>query len=421
MKLYLYKFFSHLTIVLSVVAFIGCSNQENNSESIRHSHDHEHGHEHSEHSSNITSLTPQQIKAINIVLGDLQEKALTSTIKANGILKVPNNYKANVSSHYGGLVNDIRVQIGEQVHKGQLIATITNPDFIQLQEEYLSLSSKIVFAKQEQQRQQELNDGNAGSLKNLQNATAELNTLNTRKASLAKQIQLMGIELNTLTASNLSSTISIKSPISGTVGNIFARIGSYVDVTFPVAEVVDNGSIHLDLQVFEKDLPLVKVGQLIHFTVTNNPVNQFDAKVFSVNSSFENQSKTIAVHANVVGDKTGLIDGMNITGVIGVNDVKQQAVPDEAIVNAEGKFYVFIQTDKSADDLENHEHEHEHEHDSREGQGVNFEKIEVIKGVSDMGYTAVSFVKDVPKDVKVVVKGAYFINAKMTNTGEHHH
>jgi cobalt-zinc-cadmium efflux system membrane fusion protein len=81
--------------------------------------------------------------------------------------------------------------------------------------------------------------------------------------------------------------------LSGTVSNVFAKIGSYVDVSSPVAEIVDNSSLHLDLNVFEKDLPYLKVGQTIHFTLTNNPANEYDAQVYSIGTAFENESKTI--------------------------------------------------------------------------------------------------------------------------------
>jgi cobalt-zinc-cadmium efflux system membrane fusion protein len=343
------------------------------------------------------------------------------------MLKVPNNNKANATSLYGGVIKTLNVQIGDYVKKGQVIATIANPQFIQLQEEYLTIGSKITFAEQEVQRQNELNAGNAGALKNLQNATAELNTFRTRKASLQQQIQLMGINPNSVSNSNLKSALVVTSPLNGTISNLFAKIGSYVDVSSPVAEIVDNSSLHLDLQVFEKDLPLLKIGQTIHFTLTNNPTNEYDAKVFSIGSSFENESKTIAVHCTVTGNKIGLIDGMNITGIVSLSNALTPAVPNEAIVNADGKDYIFVVTDKKAEEHheeESEEHNHESEdrkHSNEENGNINFEKIEVVKGVSNMGYTAITFVQDIPANAQIVIKGAFFVNAKLSNTGGHNH
>lgn len=77
------------------------------------------------------------------------------------------------------------------------------------------------------------------------------------------------------------------------------------------------------------------------------------SKNLFIGSSFENESKTIAVHCRANGNKSGLIDGMNITGIVSLNNVTTPAVPNDAIVNAEGKFYVFVQTGKKAE--EHHE------------------------------------------------------------------
>lgn len=352
------------------------------------------------------ALSDLQIKTANIAFGKITNKELTATLKANGVLRVPNDKKANVTSLYGGVIKNLNVQIGDYVAKGQVIARIENPQFLQLQEEYVTNKSRIELAKQELKRQRELNAGNAGTMRNLQNATNDVGNLLTRNASLKKQIALMGINADQISNSNLRSSMLITSPISGTISNIVAKVGSYVDVSSPVAEIVDNNFLHLDLQVFEKDLPTVKVGQTIHFTVTNNPQQEYDAKIFSIGSSFENDSKTVAVHCNVINKKTGLIDGMNITGVVSLNNTTLPAVPAEAIVDAEGKSFIFVVlTDKKAAD-----------------KHTNFKRVEVIKGVTSMGYTAITAIAEIGKDAQIVSKGAYFVNAKMSSgEGEHEH
>ena len=374
----------------------------------------------------IASLTDEQIKTVGIQFGSIEQKQLTATLKANGALRVPNNNKANATSLYGGVIKTINVQVGSNVKSGQVIATITNPQFIQLQEEYLTVTSKIIYAEQELARQKELSDGNAGALKNYQSADAELKTLRTRKASLQEQIQLMGINPSSVSNSNLRSALVVKSPISGTISNVFSKIGSYVDVSSPVAEIVDNSQLHLDLNIFEKDLPLLKVGQVIHFTLTNNPVNEYDAKIYSIGTTFENDSKNIPIHCTVQGNKTGLIDGMNITAIVSLNNITTAAVPNEAIVDAEGRSFIFIITDKKPD--EHHDEEEGHKHSANEKHDeekekqptINFERIEVVKGISNIGYTAITTVNEIPKDAKIVTKGAFFVNAKLTNQGEAH-
>lgn len=369
----------------------------------------------------IASLTAEQIKTVDVQYGTIEQKQLTAILKANGALRVPNNNKANATSLYGGVIKTINVQLGDYVKKGQVIATIANPQFIQLQEEYLSIASKIIFSEQEVARQKELNEGNAGALKNYQSANAELKSMRTRRASLQQQIQMMGINPNNLSNSNLRSTLSVSSPISGSISNVFANIGSYVDVSSPVAEIVDNAQLHLDLNVFEKDLPMLKVGQIIHFRITNNSGEDYNAKVYSIGASFENDSKSIPVHATVQGNKSGLIDGMNITAIVSLNNITTNAVPNDAIVSADSKDYIFVVTNKQAEEEKPEEGEEKKEtvkKGNKEAKNTNFEKIEVVKGVSNMGYTAITLVKDIPSNAKIVTKGAFFVNAKLTNKGE---
>lgn len=348
------------------------------------------------------TLTADQIKTIGIEFGSIEQKQLTASLKTNGVLKVPNQNKASINSVYSGVIKSLLVQPGNSVSRGQTIATISNPEFIQVQSEYLSVNSRIVLAEQEYNRQKELNAGNAGALKNLQAADAELKSLRTRRSSLQQQIQLMGISTASLSNGRLISVLSVRSPISGVVSNVNVKMGSYVDLSTVVAEVVDNSRLHLDLFVYEKDLPKIKNKQTIHFTVTNNPGKEYDAEIFSLGSSFENESKAVSVHAMVKGDKTGLIDGMNITANISLDQATLPAIPTDAIVNYQGQDYIFIID--SVDSKKNETH---------------FKRIPVVKGTSDVGYSEITLLKDIPADAKVVIKGSFFILAKQTNTEGH--
>lgn len=351
----------------------------------------------------IATLTPEQIKTVGLQLGKIENKELTATIKANGALRVPNESRGKATPLFRGVVKKLLIQLGSHVRKGQTIAIISNPEFIQLQEEFIALASKITLAEQEEARQKALNDGQAGVLKNLQNATANLNALRTRQSSLRQQLALMGINAANLDNSSMRATLAVISPVTGTVSQVYAEIGSYVDPSSPVAEIVNNDALHLDLQIYEKDLPLVKIGQVIHFTLTNNPAKEYDAEVYSIGAAFENDSKTIPVHCRVNGDKTGMIDQMNITGIVSLSKATTPAVPNSAIVSEGGNDFIFVAVDAGASDSD---------------KNRQYRKVQVLSGVSELGYTAVTFVQPLPADVQIVTKGAFFVNATLTNVEE---
>lgn len=386
--------------------FLSCNGKPEEEVSHEHS-EQEKGHEESE---NKVILTEAQVKAIKLEFGIIEMKELSNSVKANGFLKVPNQNKAQVTSLYSGQIKSIYVQTGDFVKKEQTIALIENPNQIMVQEQYLTVTGQIKMADTEMKRQKELYEGNAGALKNLQYAESQLRTLQTQRASLAKQLQMMGINPGSVSAKSLNSSMAVRSPISGVVGSVLVDIGAYVDVSFPVATVVDNSSLHLDLDIFEKDLPQIKKGQLIHFTLTNNPTKEYDAEIFSIGSTFEDQSKAIPVHAKVNGDKTGLIDGMNVVAIISLGKNLVSAVPSTSLVNIGAEDFIFIQKESS------HEHsEKEHEHE------FEFEKIPVVKGTSDVGYTEITPLTPIPENARIVTKGAFFLLAKMNNSGEEGH
>jgi len=396
-------------IAISIV-FASC----NSNKTETHGEETEHHDEHE--NSNTATLTAEQMKSIKIELGGIEKKQLTASLKANGILKVPNQNKANATASLGGVIKSILVQTGNTVRKGQVIATISNNSFITMQEDFLSVSSKTELAQLEFARQKELQQGNAGALKNLQSADAELKTLKARKASLQKQLELIGINTTSLTSENIQSVANITSPINGTISNVMVNIGSYVDANNPIAEIVDNSQLHLDLYVYEKDLAKLKVGQTIHFKLTNNPCKEYDADVYAISNTFEQNTKAIAVHAMVKGNKQGLIDGMSITALVSLENATVDAVPTNAIVNHEGQDYIFIVTDAHKEE----EHHSETETAEHKEEGTTFEKIPIRKGTTDVGYSEVTLLKEIPANSKVVVNGAFFILAKMNNKGEAH-
>ncbi|WP_242692081.1 efflux RND transporter periplasmic adaptor subunit [Aridibaculum aurantiacum] len=382
---------------------------------------------HEEAPGTIVSLTEEQIKTAGIQLGTIELKNLQTSIKANGMLSVPNENKAFITSVNSGVIKTLLIHPGKYVKKGQVVATIVNPDVANLQQQLQTVNAQISLAEIEYKRQRELVAGDAAPLKNVQRVQTELATLRVTRNSLQKQLSAMGISASSVGRGNIITTLTITAPISGTVSNVIAQIGSNVDPSTPLAEIVNNSRLHLDLFVFEKDLPRLHANQTIHFTLTNNPGKEYDAQIYSIGTAFANETKTVPIHAVVMGDKTGLIEGMNITAVISIGTNVVPAVPTEAIVNSQGQDYIFVLTTAEEEHHEEGEKEEGHEEKEaghKEGEShatTNFERIAVIKGATDVGYTEVKLLKDLPPQTKIITKGAFFALAKMTNTGGHEH
>ncbi len=360
-------------------------------------------------------LTQAQMKAVGIEIGSVEQKNLHSVVRASGQLEVPPQNKADVTTLVGGAIRQINVLEGATVSKGQTLALLENPDFLKLQQEYAATKNAFAYTEQEYQRQRDLATGNAGTGKVFQQAEANYRVEKSKIAGLERQLQQLSINHAEVLNGNFVTQIPIKAPIGGTVSHIAAKIGTFAEPGKPLMEIVDNSQIHCDLLVYEKDLFKVKVGQTVNFVLTNQANQQISGQIYGVNQSFENESKAVVVHARISdAHRLRLIPGMYVSALIDVGNQTVAALPVDAVVQAEGKTYVFI----VAEGGEKHEQKGEKEAGEATDQTLHFQKVEVATGVSELGYIEITPVGEMPDGARVVTKGAFYLLSKISGGGE---
>ena len=409
----------------------------------------------------FVELTKGQFESVDIELGSIERKNLKATIRASGLLEVPPQNKAEVSTFIGAIVKSISVLEGNKVQKGQTLAILEHPDFVKLQEEYITAKGNFAFLEKEYLRQKELFEHNAGTGKVFQKAEADYNAGKAKLNSLESQLKMLSVNLIELSKGNMAPSIVLTAPIGGYIGHINANTGAYAEPNKSLFEIIDNSQIHCDLLVYEKDIFKVKVGQKIHFTITNMPEHQkehgsktIEGEIFGINKSFENNSKAISVHASIKNENCELIPGMYVNALIDVGENETTVVSSEAVFTTDGKEFIFIRNKMTGckihllcaahefcapaencpehPDCEQHEHsplkevctkhpvceEHEKCKEVENTEALYFTMKEVKKGVSDLGYTEITFIDDAPEDATIVTKGAFYILSKSKTSGQ---
>ena len=367
-----------------------------------------------EKSTTEVALTASQYKTVGIETGIIEDRNLNKIIKANGYTTVPPQNSAEVSTLIGGTVKDIFVLEGTFVNKGKVLATIQNLEVIEMQEDYHSATANVEYLQLEYNRQKTLSDENVNPRKTFQEVKAKLAAERAR-AQGAKN-KLDALHVNT---KGTTTIVPIVSPINGYVGKINIAKGAFANTGISLFEVVDNSQMHLDLNVYEKDLGSISVGQVIDFVLTNQSNKSIKGKIFGINKSFSNESKTVAVHAKIdPADAKGLIPGMYVSANINITSATVPALPKDAVVKNADKYFVFVQEDGQA--AEKHEHAEGKKEDAHEEE-LHFKAIEVIPGTTDLGFTEVKFVNDISANAKIVTKGAFYLLSAMKGGGEHTH
>ncbi|WET03162.1 efflux RND transporter periplasmic adaptor subunit [Flavobacterium sp. YJ01] len=367
-----------------------------------------------EKSTTEVSLTESQYKTVGIETGIVEDRNLNKIIKANGYTTVPPQNSAEVSTLIGGTVKDIYVLEGTFVNKGKVLATIQNLEVIEMQEEYQSATANVEYLQLEYNRQKTLSDENVNPRKTFQEVKAKLAAERARAQAAKNKLEALHVATK-----GSSSLVPIVAPINGYIGKISIAKGAFANTGISLFEVVDNSQMHLDLNVYEKDLGSISIGQVIDFVLTNQSNKSIKGKIFGINKSFSNESKTVAVHAKIdPADAKGLIPGMYVSANINITNATVSALPKDAVVRNADKYFVFVQEDEKAEQKHDHKEGEKEEIHQKE---VHFRAVEVIPGTTDLGFTEIKFVNQVSANAKIVTKGAFYLLSAMKGGGEHEH
>jgi membrane fusion protein, heavy metal efflux system len=344
---------------------------------------------------NVVTLTDAQLNNAGIQTGKLEQQSISSILKVNGVIDVPPQNMVSISVPLGGYLKSTKLLPGMHVKKGESIAIIEDQQYIQLQQDYLTAKAKLIFAKQEYERQKELNQSKASSDKVFQQALADYTSLNVLVQSLSEKLKLIGINPATRNAGNISKSVNIPSPISGFVSKVNVNIGKYVNPVDVLFEIVNPSDIHLALTIFEKDINKLFIGQKLIAYTNTNPEKKYPCKIILIGKDFSND-RSVEVHCHFANYDKSLVPGMYMNAEIEVKSDSVFALPSDAIVNYENKQYVFI------------------------SKGDNqFEIREVKTGNSENGFTEIRLSDNQNlKDDILVTKGAYTLLMKMKNTSE---
>jgi cobalt-zinc-cadmium efflux system membrane fusion protein len=374
----------NIILILTLISLLtSCNNEKKQEKEI------------STAATNLITLTDAQYKSAQIELGKLETKNISTTLKLNGKIDVPPQNMVSVSMPLGGFLKSTKLLPGMHVKKGEIIANMEDQQYIQLQQEYLMAKSKLAFTEQEFNRQKELNQSKASSDKVFQQTEMDFKNQKIVMSALAEKLRLININPETLNESNLSRSVNVYSSIDGFVSKVDVNIGKYVNPSDVLFELINPDDIHLNLKVFEKDLDKLAIGQKLLAFNNNTPQKKYPCEIILISRDLS-ADRTGEVHCHFDDYDKSLLPGMYMNAEVEINAVNALTIIEDAIVNFEGKNYVFISKDKN-----------------------QFEMLEIIKGSSENNYTQINAVdnKNISKTT-FVVKGAYSLLMQLKNKSE---
>lgn len=347
-------------------------------------------------------LSKEQLKHAGIEYGMIEEIELSNNVNARGELVLPVNAVADLVSLYPGIINKIHARPGEKVKKGEVLATLTSPEFVEAQQEYFLVMAKLPVLKHEYERQKELNEEKIASDKLYEMALADYRSSQMKLHSLRIKLNMAGVDTNMLKSGRIMNELMIISPIDGYLELVEANPGKYIVKDERIMQIVNKEELLIELNVFEKDILEIHEGQNLSFTLSNLGSRKYHAKILSIGNTVREGTRIVKVLAAFNNKEHAMLPGMFVAAEIFTNEEKLEALPEEALQRISDDQYILFYTMPSLQDE----------------QGTAFMAVPVIPGKNNKGFTAVTIKETLPADAMIVTKGGYYLKTEQAKQEE---
>ncbi|MFC2151430.1 efflux RND transporter periplasmic adaptor subunit [Bacteroidota bacterium] len=333
-------------------------------------------------------FTHKQIEIAGIKTGHIEKQKISETIECTGTIAVPPGNIASVSPIIKGFVKTLNYFPGDFVEKGAVLALLQHPHFIELQQQYLEAKSQTEYFQEEYKRQGELTVENAASIKKMQKAKADFLTSEANYKSLKAQLELLGVNPTKIESDDFEKEFKIITPISGTISQLNTNKGKLVNPENPVYEIINDEYLFLNINVFEKDIPKVTVGQKVTFHFLNDP-KEYTAKVKRIGIEIDKTNRTTMVYCIIEKKNNKLKPGKFVNALVHIDEKEVFTLPSDAIVNYNGESHLFLKAD------------------------TIFNLVKIQKGIEHNNSSEILEPEAHLLKAKIVTKGTYYLLSKL--------
>jgi len=333
MKRYIYT-----SLLLFNLLFLSCNNSTPTSVEEEHSED-----------EDLIEMTSEQFKTALLKLGNLKQNRFSEQFQVTGMIDVPPENRATVSSYFDGYISETRLLIGDEVQKGDLLVTLKNPDFIKFQQNYAKAISNMEFVRSEFERKENLYNDKIIAQKVFQSSKNDFLQAKAQLKATVEHIKLMNLDPKQIAERNFTSEINIYAPISGKISKLNVAQGKFLAKSEMIMEILDVDHIHLELDVFEKDILKIHKGDTLSFKIPEISDQIFSAYVKLIGAEV-NENRSVRVHAHPKSDNVNFSVGMFVNAYFESHSKDYLALPETAFTEVDGETFVLqlnSKTDKS--------------------------------------------------------------------------
>ncbi|NEV93150.1 efflux RND transporter periplasmic adaptor subunit [Psychroflexus sp. YR1-1] len=378
----------HTYIILSLFTLIFLSCGEKQTEPTEEKHD-----------DNFIELTQEQFQKNELTLGKPEKMTFSEEFEVMGVVDVPPRNRSTVTSYFDGYVSQTDLLVGDSVKKGDLLVRLKNPDYIKMQQNYVEARSNLDYLKSEFERKKTLFQDQVIAQKVFQDTRNQYLKARAQLAAAEELIKLTNFNPQDIAEGNFTSEITLRSPIRGKVSKLNVTQGKFIGKSEMIMEILDVDHIHLELDVFEKDLMKIQKGDSLKFEVPEIANERYSAYVSLIGAEI-NENRKVRIHAHPLDREDNFTVGMFVNAYFEADRKKHVALPESAFTEVDETTYILElieQTDNT----------------------YRFRKVEVKSTPSQHGFKPILNPADINTNSKYLTKGVFDLIT--TGGGGHHH
>lgn len=301
--------------------------------------DHEEHGEHEQEGGDRLTLSAEQIRAAGVVVAPAELSEMATSVPLPGEIRFDADRTAHVVPRAAGVVQSVTVRLGQQVSRGQVLASIAAGSVSDLRSQAQAAQQRLALARENHAREKALWDERISAEQDLQQARTALREAEIDAANATQKLSALGA-----TAGG-GDSLQIRAPFDGVVIEKHIALGEMVREDTVVLTIADLRTVWAEIDVPASALDTVRVGAAVTVKAGATKASA-NGRIGHVGALLGEQTRTAKAHAVLANPGSNWRAGMFVTvDVASGSPERVLTVPDDAVHTLEQRNVVFVATD----------------------------------------------------------------------------
>ena len=334
-------------------------------------------------------ITPDANLQQQLQVAEIQTMPISDTLRVAGHIDFDENALARIGASVTGRITQIHASLGQEVHKGDLLAQLNSSELTNLQLSYLKARSQMELNKRNVERAQALFKADVIGAAELQRRETEYDIAAAETRAARDQLRVLGVSPSAIDKLGASGTIDSVSGVNASLHGIVVerniapgQVVQPSDVLFVVANLARVWAV---AQVPEQQISQVKMGQAVKIEVPALANEKLLGKLIYVGQTVNPETRTVLVRTELDNRDGRLKPAMLASMLIEASPMQRLVVPSSAAVRENDEDHVFVAQD-----------------------GGSYKLVKVKLGAENNGQRVV--LEGLKTGDKIVVQGAFHLN-----------